>query len=39
MQRFLDLLAQLGIECHVEDAAKIRAAEPRNRNMTGAMPS
>ena len=31
MQWFLDLLAQLGIECRVGDAAKIRAAEPRKQ--------
>lgn len=29
MQWFLDLLAQLGIECRVGDAAKIRAATPQ----------
>src|SRR3974390_2556776 len=31
MQWFWDLLAQLGIECRVGDAAKIRAAEPRKQ--------
>ena len=31
MQWFLDLLAELGIECLVGDAAKIRAAEPRKQ--------
>src|SRR6516165_283915 len=31
MQWFLDMLAQLGIECRVGDAAKIRAAEPRKQ--------
>ncbi len=31
MQWFLDLLAQLGIDCRVGDAAKIRAAEPRKQ--------
>jgi Transposase len=31
MQWFLDLLAQLGIECQVGDATKIRAAEPRKQ--------
>src|SRR5262249_1824054 len=31
MQWFLDLLGQLGIECRVGDAAKIRAAEPRKQ--------
>ena len=31
MQWFLDLLAELGIECQVGDAAKIRAAEPRKQ--------
>ena len=29
MQWFLNLLQQLGIECQIGDAAKIRAAEPR----------
>jgi hypothetical protein len=29
MQWFLSLLEELGIECQVGDAAKIRAAEPR----------
>ena len=37
MQWFLDLLAELGIECQVGDATKIRAAEPRKQNMIGAM--
>ncbi len=31
MQWFLDLLEELGIECQVGDAAKIRAAEPRKQ--------
>jgi transposase len=31
MQWFLDPLGQLGIECRVGDAAKIRAAEPRKQ--------
>ena len=31
MQWFLDLLAELGIECQVGDATKIRAAEPRKQ--------
>ena len=31
MQWFLQLLAELGIECRVGDAAKIRAAEPRKQ--------
>ena len=31
MQWFLDLLAELGIECRVGDAAKIRAAELRKQ--------
>ena len=31
MQWFLDLLQELGIECQVGDAAKIRAAEPRKQ--------
>src|SRR5690348_15530704 len=31
MRWFLDLLQQLGIECQVGDAAKIRAAEPRKQ--------
>ena len=31
MQWFLNLLEQLGIECQVGDAAKIRAAEPRKQ--------
>ena len=29
MQWFLNLLEELGIECQVGDATKIRAAEPR----------
>ena len=28
MQRFVDLLEELGIECQIGDATKIRAAEP-----------
>src|SRR5262244_2415640 len=31
MQWFLDLLEELGIECQVGDATKIRAAEPRKQ--------
>jgi len=31
MQWFLQLLDELGIECRVGDAAKIRAAEPRKQ--------
>lgn len=31
MQWFLDLLGELGIECQVGDATKIRAAEPRKQ--------
>ena len=31
MQWFLNLLQELGIECQVGDAAKIRAAEPRKQ--------
>jgi transposase len=31
MQWFLKLLDELGIECRVRDAAKIRAAEPRKQ--------
>ncbi len=31
MQWFLKLLDELGIECRVGDAAKIRAAEPRKQ--------
>ena len=31
MQWFLDLLQELGIECQVGDATKIRAAEPRKQ--------
>jgi hypothetical protein len=31
MQWFLNLLEELGIECRVGDAAKIRAAEPRKQ--------
>ena len=31
MQWFLKLLAELGIECRVGDATKIRAAEPRKQ--------
>lgn len=31
MQWFLDLLRELGIECQVGDATKIRAAEPRKQ--------
>jgi transposase len=31
MQWFLNLLEELGIECQVGDAAKIRAAEPRKQ--------
>jgi transposase len=31
MQWFLDLLAELGIDCQVGDATKIRAAEPRKQ--------
>jgi transposase len=31
MQWFLDLLQELGIDCQVGDAAKIRAAEPRKQ--------
>ena len=31
MQWFLDLLEELGIECQVGDASKIRAAEPRKQ--------
>jgi hypothetical protein len=31
MQRLLSLLKELGIECQVGDAAKIRAAEPRKQ--------
>src|SRR5262249_26819138 len=31
MQRFLKLLEELGIACHVGDATKIRAAEPRKQ--------
>jgi len=37
MQWFLDLLAQVGIECQVGDAAKIRAAEPRKCRLSDAM--
>ena len=37
-QWLLDLLEELQIECQVGDAAKIRVAEPRSRNMIGAMP-
>ena len=29
MQRFLNLLEELGIDCQVGDAAKVRVAEPR----------
>ena len=32
MQWFLDLLAELGIECQVGDATKIRAAEQQTTN-------
>ena len=32
MQWFLNLLEELGIECQVGDATKIRAAEPRKQN-------
>ena len=31
MQWFLNLLEELGIECQVRDATKIRAAEPRKQ--------
>src|SRR5215813_3360967 len=31
MQWFLNLLKEVGIECHVGDAAKIRASEPRKQ--------
>jgi len=31
MQWFLNLLQQLGVECQIGDAAKIRAAEPRKQ--------
>ena len=31
MQWFLDLLQELGIECQVGDATKVRAAEPRKQ--------
>ena len=31
MQWFLDLLSELGMECQVGDATKIRAAEPRKQ--------
>ena len=31
MQWFLNLMEELGIECRVGDAAKIRAAEPRKQ--------
>ena len=37
MQRFLELLEELGIECRVGHPAKIRAAETANRSMIGAM--
>jgi transposase len=37
MHWFLDLMAELGIECQVGHPATIRAAEPGNRNMTGVM--
>ena len=39
MQWFLNLLEELGIECQIGDAAKIRAAEPRKQNMIDGMPS
>jgi hypothetical protein len=40
MHWFLNLLEELGIECQVGDAAKIRAAEPCvGREDTSATPS
>jgi transposase len=35
MRWFLTLLEELGIECRVGDAAKIRAAEPRQQKYDG----
>jgi hypothetical protein len=37
MQWFLNLPEELGIECQVGDATKIRAAESRKQNMIDAM--
>jgi transposase len=38
MPWFLELLDELGIVCRVGHPAKIRAARPENRSMTGGMP-